>query len=83
VWQDAGLRQTGTGHMSLTLLFLQLTVILVTARTCGLVLRAFGQPMVIGEMAAGSCSGRSCSARCSRSGINGFFPQHRFQSCPR
>ncbi|SDC82654.1 transporter, CPA2 family [Variovorax sp. CF079] len=39
--------------MSLTLLFLQLTVILVTARTCGLVLRAFGQPMVIGEMAAG------------------------------
>jgi Kef-type K+ transport system membrane component KefB len=39
--------------MSLTLLFLQLTVILVTARTCGLVLRAVGQPMVIGEMAAG------------------------------
>jgi Kef-type K+ transport system membrane component KefB len=39
--------------MSLTLLFLQLAVILVTARACGLVLRAFGQPMVIGEMAAG------------------------------
>lgn len=39
--------------MSLTLLFLQLTVILVTARACGLALRAVGQPMVIGEMAAG------------------------------
>jgi len=39
--------------MSLTLLFLQLTVILITARACGLVLRALGQPMVIGEMMAG------------------------------
>lgn len=39
--------------MSLTLLLLQLTVILALARACGLVLRAFGQPMVIGEMAAG------------------------------
>ena len=39
--------------MSLTLLLLQLTVILTVARACGLVLRAFGQPMVIGEMAAG------------------------------
>ena len=39
--------------MSLTHLLLQITVILVAARACGLVLRAFGQPMVIGEMAAG------------------------------
>lgn len=39
--------------MILTLLLLQLTVILVTARLCGLALRALGQPMVIGEMAAG------------------------------
>jgi Kef-type K+ transport system membrane component KefB len=39
--------------MSLTLLLLQLTVILAVARACGLLLRAFGQPMVIGEMAAG------------------------------
>jgi len=39
--------------MSLTQLLLQITVILVAARACGLVLRAFGQPMVIGEMAAG------------------------------
>lgn len=39
--------------MPLALLFLQLTVILIVARVCGQVLRAFGQPMVIGEMTAG------------------------------
>jgi len=39
--------------MFLTQLLLQITVILIAARACGLVLRAFGQPMVIGEMAAG------------------------------
>ncbi|OUM03714.1 cation:proton antiporter domain-containing protein [Variovorax sp. JS1663] len=39
--------------MSLALLLLQLAIILVTARLCGLALRALGQPMVIGEMAAG------------------------------
>ena len=38
----------------MSLLFLlQLVVILATARVCGLVLRYFGQPPVIGEMAAG------------------------------
>jgi Kef-type K+ transport system membrane component KefB len=39
--------------MSASLLLLQLVVILATARVCGLVLRYFGQPAVIGEMAAG------------------------------
>lgn len=39
--------------MTLALLLLQLTVILLAARGCGLLLRAFGQPMVIGEMTAG------------------------------
>jgi Kef-type K+ transport system membrane component KefB len=34
-------------------LLLQLVVILVVARACGLVLRLFGQPAVIGEMVAG------------------------------
>ena len=38
-------------HMPL--LLLQLLVILVTARACGLLLRRFGQPPVIGEMVAG------------------------------
>jgi Kef-type K+ transport system membrane component KefB len=38
-------------HMPL--LLLQLLVILATARACGLLLRRFGQPPVIGEMAAG------------------------------
>ncbi|RNF83843.1 cation:proton antiporter [Montanilutibacter psychrotolerans] len=36
-----------------SLLLLQLVVILVTARLCGLLLRHVGQPAVIGEMAAG------------------------------
>ncbi len=39
--------------MSLTLLLVQFTVILIAARVCGLLLRAVGQPMVIGEMTAG------------------------------
>lgn len=34
-------------------LLLQLVIILATARACGLLLRRFGQPPVIGEMAAG------------------------------
>ena len=34
-------------------LLLQLVVILCAARLCGLLLRAFGQPAVVGEMAAG------------------------------
>ena len=34
-------------------LLLQLVVILVVARLCGVLLRRFGQPPVIGEMAAG------------------------------
>ncbi len=36
-----------------SLLLLQLVIILATARVCGLILRSFGQPPVIGEMAAG------------------------------
>lgn len=39
--------------MSISLLLVQLSVILLAARACGLALKAFGQPMVIGEMAAG------------------------------
>ena len=39
--------------MSHSLLLLQLVVILAAARACGLVLRYFGQPAVICEMAAG------------------------------
>ncbi|WP_326542462.1 cation:proton antiporter [Pseudorhodoferax sp.] len=39
--------------MTVLLLLLQLAVVLVAARICGLLLRALGQPMVIGEMAAG------------------------------
>lgn len=39
--------------MTYSPLLLQLVVILATARLLGLVLRLFGQPAVIGEMAAG------------------------------
>jgi Kef-type K+ transport system membrane component KefB len=39
--------------MSHSLLLLQLVIILATARACGMLLRYFGQPQVIGEMAAG------------------------------
>lgn len=39
--------------MPTTTLLLQLIIILVTARACGWVLRYFGQPAVVGEMAAG------------------------------
>ena len=39
--------------MSVISLLLQLIVILATARACGWVLRHFGQPAVVGEMAAG------------------------------
>src|SRR6218665_2003125 len=43
--------------MSVTALLLQLIVILATARVCGWVLRHFGQPAVVGEMAAGMVLG--------------------------
>jgi Kef-type K+ transport system membrane component KefB len=36
-----------------SVLLLQLLVILLTARACGWLLKHFGQPSVIGEMAAG------------------------------
>jgi len=39
--------------MTHTSLLLQLVIILITARACGLLLRYIGQPPVIGEMAAG------------------------------
>lgn len=60
--------------MSLALLLLQLTVILVIARACGLLLRAFGQPMVIGEMAAGILLGPVV--------FGALFPQWHVQLFP-
>lgn len=43
-----------------TLLLLQLIVILGMARLCGWVLKFFGQPSVVGEMAAGLLLGPAC-----------------------
>lgn len=60
--------------MSLALLLLQLTVILVVARGCGLLLRAFGQPMVIGEMMAGILLGPVV--------LGALFPQWHAQLFP-
>ena len=60
--------------MTLTLLLLQLTVILIVARGCGLLLRAFGQPMVIGEMTAGVLLGPIV--------LGALFPQWHAQLFP-
>lgn len=60
--------------MSLALLLLQLTVILIVARGCGLLLRAFGQPMVIGEMTAGVLLGPVV--------LGALFPQWHAQLFP-
>lgn len=60
--------------MSLALLLLQLAVILIVARLCGLLLRAIGQPMVIGEMAAGILLGPVV--------LGAIFPQWHAQLFP-
>lgn len=54
-----------------TLLLLQLIVILATARACGWVLRHFGQPGVVGEMAAGLMLGPAV--------MGSFFPETHAQ----
>lgn len=41
------------------LFFLQYTIILVTCRVVGFIVRKFGQPQVVGEMIAGVCLGPS------------------------
>ena len=58
----------------LKLLFLQMAVILTTARLMAVAFRFIGQPGVIGEMAAGLLLGPSFLGRISPAMMNGLFP---------
>lgn len=58
----------------LKLLFLQMAVILATARLMAAAFRRAGQPEVIGEMAAGILLGPSLLGRISPAAMNGLFP---------
>jgi len=58
----------------LKLLFLQMAVILATARLMAAAFRFAGQPEVIGEMAAGIVLGPSLLGRISPATMNGLFP---------
>ena len=49
---------------AMLLLLLQLVLVLASAKACGAVLRHFGQPPVIGEMAAAGRSGSVVSLLC-------------------
>jgi Kef-type K+ transport system membrane component KefB len=61
----------------LKLLFLQMAVVLATARLMARASRFFGQPEVIGEMAAGILLGPSLLGRISPATMNGLFPADR------
>ena len=58
----------------LKLLFLQMTVILVTARLMAVAVRYVGQPEVVGEMIAGILLGPSLLGRISAATMNSLFP---------
>ena len=58
----------------LKLLFLQMAVILTTARLMAVAFRFIGQPEVMGEMAAGILLGPSFLGRISPAMMNGLFP---------
>jgi Kef-type K+ transport system membrane component KefB len=58
----------------LKLLFLQMTVILVTVRLMAVALRFVGQPEVVGEMIAGILLGPSLLGRISAGTMNALFP---------
>jgi Kef-type K+ transport system membrane component KefB len=58
----------------LKLLFLQMAVILATARLMAAAFRFAGQPEVIGEMAAGILLGPSLLGRISPAAMHGLFP---------
>jgi Kef-type K+ transport system membrane component KefB len=58
----------------LKLLFLQMTVILVTARLMAMALRFLGQPEVVGEMVAGIMLGPSLLGKIAPAAMNWLFP---------
>ena len=58
----------------LKLLFLQMMVILMTARLMAAAAKFVGQPEVVGEMVAGILLGPSLLGRISPAAMNSLFP---------
>lgn len=71
---------TPVGEHELLLLWLQLVVLLVTARSLGLLAQRFRQPRVVGELAAGVLVGPSIAGRLFPDLVGWLFPGDAVQS---
>ena len=71
---------TPVGEHELLLLWIQLVVLLVTARSLGLLAQRFRQPRVVGELAAGVLIGPSIAGRLFPDLVGWLFPGDAVQS---
>ena len=71
---------TPVGEHELLLLWIQLVVLLVTARSLGLLAQRFRQPRVVGELAAGVIVGPSIAGRLFPDLVGWLFPGDAVQS---
>jgi len=71
---------TPVGEHELLLLWIQLVVLLVTARALGLLAQHFRQPRVVGELAAGVLIGPSIAGRLFPDLVGWLFPGDAVQS---
>jgi len=71
---------TPVGEHELLLLWIQLVVLLVTARTLGLLAQRLRQPRVVGELAAGVIIGPSIAGRLFPDLVGWLFPGDAVQS---
>jgi Kef-type K+ transport system membrane component KefB len=71
---------TPVGEHELLLLWIQLVVLLVTARSLGLLAQRFRQPRVVGELAAGVLVGPSIAGRLFPDLVGWLFPGDAVQS---
>jgi len=71
---------TPVGEHELLLLWIQLVVLLVTARSLGLLAQRFRQPRVVGELAAGVLIGPSIAGRLFPDLVGWLFPGDPVQS---